>query len=65
MYQSDQWEPYIEIPVVVTDPCRTSDIAAVTLTAMTVVLGEEEKQYFSEATDSAGDTYGASVCGVR
>lgn len=32
---------------------------------MTVVLGEEEKQYFTDATDSAGDTYGSTVCGAR
>jgi len=32
---------------------------------MTVVLGEVEKQYYVEATDSAGDTYGTTVCGDR
>lgn len=32
---------------------------------MTVVLGEVENQYYLEATDSAGDSYGATVCGTR
>lgn len=64
-YQTYTWEPYIEIPVTVTDPCRTSTIAAVTLTSMQVVLGEVAKQYFTEATDSAGDLYGTTVCGQR
>jgi len=32
---------------------------------MVVVLGETGNQYFNEITDSAGDTYGATVCGDR
>jgi hypothetical protein len=50
---------------VVSDPCRTASIEAVSLTSMTVVLGETENQYYLEATDSAGDSYGTAVCGTR
>jgi len=32
---------------------------------MTVVLGEIELQDFDEAVDSAGTSYGATVCGPR
>jgi hypothetical protein len=32
---------------------------------MTVVLGEVENQAFSEAIDSAGTSYGTTVCGPR
>ena len=32
---------------------------------MTVRLGETSEQAFNEATDSAGDLYGAAVCGTR
>ena len=55
----------IEFTVTVTDPCRTATIQVIELTAMTVVLGETEEQPFDEATDSAGDLYGAAVCGTR
>lgn len=64
-YDTDTWSPFIEFSITITDPCRTSTITAIDLVAMTVVLGEEEFQDFLEAVDSAGTTYGATVCGNR
>lgn len=65
LYESDVWEPSITFDITITDPCRTSTITAITLSSMTVVLGEEELQSFVEAVDSAGTTYGSTVCGTR
>ena len=65
-YSSDVWEPQISFSIEITDPCRTSTITPLTLTAMSVVLGAEEFQTFTEVADSAGTSYGgASVCGTR
>lgn len=64
-YDGQTWDPLIEFDVVITDPCRTSTITPITLDVMTVVLGEESLQAFDEAVDSAGTTYGATVCGDR
>ena len=47
------------------DPCKTSTITAITLTAMTVTLGESTNQNFAEAVDSAETTYGTDSCGSR
>ena len=40
-YEGSTWSPSVTFDIVITDPCRTSVITDVTLTAMTVVLGEE------------------------
>ena len=64
-YDAQIWEPSIEFDINITDPCRTSTITAITLTPMTVVLGNEAFQSFTEAVDSAGTSYGATVCGAR
>ena len=64
-YDTSNWEPSLNFDVTITDPCRTSTITDISLTSMTVVLGEEEFQTFDEAVDSAGTTYGATVCGTR
>lgn len=55
----------ITFPITITDPCRTSTITPYTFDDMTVVLGKVELQNFSEAIDSAGTSYGATVCGPR
>lgn len=65
LYEDQVFEPSITFDITITDPCRTSTITAITLTSMTVVLGEEEFQDFVEAVDSAGTSYGATVCGTR
>jgi hypothetical protein len=64
-YDSTTWEPLLEFTISITDPCRTSTITAITLNGMTAVLGVEEVQAFVEAVDTAGTTYGATVCGNR
>lgn len=64
-YQSQSWSPMITFPITITDPCRTSTITPYTFDDMTVVLGKVELQNFSEAIDSAGTSYGATVCGPR
>ena len=64
-YDGENWSPLIEFDVTITDPCRTSTITAITLTTMEVILGEETLQAFSEAVDSAGTSYGTTVCGDR
>ena len=40
-YDGSTWSPSVSFDIVITDPCRTSTITDITLTAMTVVLGEE------------------------
>ena len=64
-YDTTTWEPLLEFTISITDPCRTSTITAITLSGITAVLGEEEVEAFTEAVDTAGDTYGATVCGNR
>ena len=66
---NQNWEPSIQFDIAVTDPCRTSTITPITInasSAMTVVLGQEALQQFSEAVDSAGTTYSdQTICGPR
>ena len=64
-YEEQAWEPSLSFTVYITDPCRASTITPVTVSAMTVVLGEEELQAFTEAVDTAGASYGSTVCGTR
>ena len=59
------WTPSITFVVDIKDPCKTSTISAVSLTDMTVVLGESTTQTFAEAVDSAETTYGLDSCGLR
>ena len=47
------------------DPCKTSVITPITLSDMTVVLGQSTDQPFAEAVDSAETTYGLDSCGDR
>ena len=65
IYGATIWEPSITFTIDIKDPCRTSTITAISLDAMSVVLGEVAYQTFSEAVDSAGTSYGATVCGNR
>ena len=65
VYGQTIWEPSITFTIDIKDPCRTSTITAVSLDAMSVVLGQEATQNFVEAVDSAGTSYGATVCGNR
>ena len=65
IYGTTIWEPSITFTINVQDPCRTSTITAVSLSAMNVILGEIAYQNFVEAVDSAGTSYGATVCGNR
>jgi hypothetical protein len=65
IYGSTIWEPSITFTIDIKDPCRTSTITAISLNAMNVILGEISYQTFTEAVDSAGTSYGATVCGTR
>lgn len=64
-YQAQSWAPTVTFDVDIRDPCKTSTISTITLTDMTVVLGESETQNFAEAVDSAETTYGLDSCGLR
>ena len=64
-YEGTTWTPLIEFKVIITDPCRTSVITAITVAGMETTLGETKDQDFTEAIDSAGTTHGATVCGDR
>lgn len=59
------WSPSITFVVDIKDPCKTSTISTVSLTDMSVVLGESTTQNFAEAVDSAETTYGLDSCGLR
>ena len=65
VYGQTIWEPSITFTIDIKDPCRTSTITKVSLDAMSVVLGKTSTQDFNEAVDSAGTSYGATVCGDR
>lgn len=64
-YDGTTWSPSLSFTVSITDPCRTSTITAITVAGMTATLGIETTQAFTEAVDSAGTTYGTTVCGDR
>lgn len=59
------WVETTEFDVDIRDPCKTSTFSAVSLTDMTVVVGQQTTQDFTEATDSAELTYGTDSCGAR
>jgi len=59
------FNPEVSFVVDIKDPCKTSTITAVSLNAMTVVLGESASQNFNEVVDSAETTYGLNSCGTR
>lgn len=64
-YEAQSWAPSVTFDVDIKDPCKTSTITAISLTAMTVTLGESTYQNFAEAVDSAETTYGTDSCGAR
>jgi len=55
----------VSFNVDIKDPCKTSAFSAVSLSAMTVIVGQQATQDFSEAVDSAETTYGTDSCGAR
>ena len=64
-YESQSWAPSVSFDVDFRDPCKTSTITAISLSDMSVVLGESTYQNFAEVEDSAEDTYGLDSCGQR
>ena len=64
-YEGTTWSPTLSFTVYITDPCRDSVITQVTVIGMSAILGVSETQAFVEAVDTAGTTYGATVCGAR
>ena len=64
-YNDQSWAPSVAFDVDIRDPCKTSTIEAITLTDMTVTLGESVTQNFAEAVDTAETTYGLDSCGAR
>ena len=59
------WTEFITFDVDIKDPCRTSTFIPVVLTNMSVIVGEYEEQAFTEAVDTAEQTYGTDSCGAR
>ena len=59
------FSPSVTFTIDILDPCKTSTITALTLTDMTVTLGESATQNFNEVVDSAETTYGLDSCGAR
>ena len=41
-YDGTTWDPSLSFVISITDPCRTSTITAITLSGMSVILGETE-----------------------
>lgn len=52
-YNDQSWSPSITFDVDIKDPCKTSTFTTMSLSDMSVVLGESTSQNFAEAVDSA------------
>ena len=60
-----EWAPSVSFVVSIKDPCQTATFYEVTVTDLTVVLGEAVEFPFSELVDTAEETYGLDSCGER
>ena len=62
---SQSWTESITFDVELKDPCKTSAIQAINIDDITVTVGGVAEFEFSEAVDSAEQTYGVDSCGAR